>query len=113
MDRFNIETNPAIMHIMLYEQAVGAGVSPQAYLCCTSGLQGTWLVCLHLPSKFMSLLDGRATPWDGQDFAFLGEVTQSIVMTVFLLNTTYCAVMNTRVKRSDYIVTGGFRWSRP
>jgi hypothetical protein len=50
-------------------------------------------------------LDGSTTPWDGQGFGFLGEVTQAMVTTVTFPGTAFHAIMNSRCKTSDYIVT--------
>ncbi len=63
------------------------------------------IFCVHLPSKFVSALDGSTTPWDGQGFGFLGEVTQAMVTTVTFPGTAFRAIMNSRCKTSDYIVT--------
>jgi hypothetical protein len=69
MARFDIDVNPGVTHLILYEQAVGSGTTPQAYLCCSVVQQEVKIFCVHLPSKFVGALDGTATPWDGQGFA--------------------------------------------
>lgn len=83
MSRFNVNENPGISHVMPFEQAVGAGILPQAYICCSATHQrATRIYCIHLPSKIFLALDGVPTQWDGQGFAFLGDVTQQVAMTV-------------------------------
>jgi hypothetical protein len=84
---------------------VGSGAIPQAYLCCVANAAEVRVYCVHLPSKFVSALDGSTTPWDGQGFGFLGEVTQTMVTTVPFPSTAFRAVMNIRAKTYDYIVT--------
>jgi len=105
LTRLNVDANPNVTLAMLYEQAVGSGVAPQAYICCATSQQTTKIYCIHLPSRFVSALDGVATPWDGKGFAFLGEVTQTTVTTVDFPANAFRAIMNTRAKTSDYIVT--------
>jgi hypothetical protein len=104
MDRFDPEVNNAVSHVMLLEQAIGSGVVPQAYLCCAHVQQQMRIYCLHLPSKFTSLLDGRVTPWDGKCFAFLGEVSHGVVTTVTLPDNAFRTVQ-ARVRPVDYFVT--------
>jgi hypothetical protein len=65
MNRFDVEANPGVTHYMLYEQAVGAGTTPQAFICCAEQRQSTRIYCLHLPLKYVSALDGMMTLWDG------------------------------------------------
>jgi hypothetical protein len=50
-------------------------------------------------------LDGQTSPWDGNSYAFLGEITQGVVTTVNFPNNSFNPVMNIRSKSSDYIVT--------
>ncbi len=45
------------------------------------------------------------SPWDGNTYAFLGEITQGVITTVNFPNTSFNPVMNVRSKTSDYIVT--------
>ncbi len=105
MDRFDPEVNPALSHIMLYEQAVGSGPIPQAYLCCAHRQNQTKIFCLHLPSRYTGALDGHATPWDSLGFACLGEVTAGQVTTVMLPDNCFRAAPILRAKTADYIVT--------
>jgi hypothetical protein len=105
MTRFDVDASPGVTHALLYEQAVGTSAAPQAYLCCATVQQEVKIFCVHLPSKFMGALVGTATLWDGQGFASLGEVTNTTVTTVSFPNTVFQAVMNTRAKSSDYIIT--------
>jgi hypothetical protein len=52
MPRFDVNENPGISHVMLFEQAVGAGIIPQAYICCSATPQrATRIYCIHMPSK--------------------------------------------------------------
>jgi hypothetical protein len=94
MRRFDVDVNPGVTPLMLFEQAVGSGVVPQAYLCCATSQLEVKIYCVHLPSKFTSSLDGSITPWDGQGFGFLGEVTQSMVTTVSFPSTAFRTLMN-------------------
>ncbi len=50
-------------------------------------------------------MDGQTSPWDGNSYAFLGEITQGVVTTVNFPNNSFNPVMNIRSKSSDYIVT--------
>lgn len=101
--RFDPAQNVAITHVLLLEQAIGAGVVPQAYLCCTVNQGQIKILCLHMPSRFTSSLDGRRTPWDGKVFAFLGELTQGIATTVELPDKAFCSVINIRTRTYEYI----------
>jgi len=105
MNRFDLDVNPGATPLNLFEQATAAGPIPQAYLCCTQRQGHTIIQCLHLPSKITGSFTGRATPWDGQGFAFLGEITQTYATTVSLPNNAFRAIMNTKVRTADYIVT--------
>jgi hypothetical protein len=51
MERFDPERNNAISHVMLLEQAGGAGAIPQAYLCCMQRQNQTRLFCVHMFSR--------------------------------------------------------------
>jgi hypothetical protein len=101
----NPEINPGITAATLLEQAVGSGPVPQAYLCCTIRQNQVMILCLHLPSRYTSSLDGRITPWDGMSFAFLGEIIQGQVTTVAIPDTAFCVIANVRSHSTDYIVT--------
>ncbi len=105
MAKFDPEINPATSHVMLMELAVGAGSTPQAYLCCAVKQNQTRVFCLHTPSCYAGSLDGQVTPWDGNCFAFLGEVTQGSVSTVDLPLNVFRTVGYVQAKTSDYIVT--------
>jgi hypothetical protein len=105
LTRFDVDANPGVTHSLLYEQAVGASTTSQAYLCCATIQQEVKVFCVHLLSKFVGALDGTTTQLDRQGFAALGEVTNTTVTTVCLPNNVFRAVMNTRAKSSDYIVT--------
>jgi len=102
MSRFDIDENPGVTYLMLYEQAVGAGLIPQAFICCSNQRQSTRIYCVHMASKFVSALDGTTTPWDGLGFATLGDVTQANVTTIHLPDTIFRPRMNTRVKTLAY-----------
>jgi len=84
LERLDPETNNGLSHVMLLEQAVGTGPCPQAYLCCMNQQQRTRIYCIHLPSRFTSLLDGQVTQLDSCTFAFLGELIQGTVQNVIL-----------------------------
>jgi hypothetical protein len=49
---FDPAQNVAITHVLLLEQAIGAGVAPQAYLCCAMSQGQIKIYCLHMPSRF-------------------------------------------------------------
>ncbi len=97
--------NNTISHIILLEQAAGAGAIPQAFLCCSLRQQRVRIYCLHLPSKYIGALDGRITPWDGKVFAFVGDVSHNTATTVQLPDNAFRAFINVRVKTTDYMVT--------
>jgi hypothetical protein len=105
MARFDPEVNQATSHVMLLELAVGSGPVPQAYLCCSERRNQTRIFCIHMPSRFVGSLDGQATPWDGSNFAYLGELTQGVVTTINLPNTAFRTIANVHARTSDYIVT--------
>jgi hypothetical protein len=104
MERFDPELNPAISHIMLFEQALGLQAVPQAYLCCSHRQNQTRIYCVHLPSRYTSNLDGQVMPWDGLAFAFLGDIVQGQVTSVILPATAFRTVHNVRASNTDYIV---------
>ncbi len=87
------------------EQAIGSGPIPQAYLCCVHNAQRVRVHCIHLPTKFTSALNGKATPWDRNVYAYLGELTHGTVTTVNVPADAFCHIANIRVKTSDYMVT--------
>jgi hypothetical protein len=105
MDHLDPETNQLVTPLLLFEQAVAAGPIPQAYLCCALQRNQVRVYCLHMPAKYVGALDGQTSPWDGNSYAFLGEITQGVVTTVNFLNNSFNPVMNIRSKSSDYIVT--------
>jgi hypothetical protein len=105
MERMDPEVNNALSHVMLLEQAVGVGPVPQAYLCCSVRRNQVRVFCLHLPSRYVSSLDGNLTPWDGQIFAFLGEITQGMITTVELPANAFRTVNNVRAKTCEYIIS--------
>ena len=105
MERMDPEVNQALSHIMLLEQAVGMGPVPQAYLCCTVRRNQVRVFCLHLPSRYISSLDGNPTPWDGLTFAFIGEITQGMITTVELPANVFRTVNNVRARTCDYIIS--------
>jgi hypothetical protein len=53
----------------------------------------------------MSALNGRVTPWDGQSFAFLGNMAQGTATMIKLPELVFRAVMNNWVKTINYMVT--------
>jgi len=105
MSRFDINENPGISHVMLFDQAVGSGILPQAYICCSAPPQRTtWIHCIHLPSKIFLALDGVATQWDGQGFAFLGDVTQQVATTVSFPSNVFRSMAINRAPTSDHLI---------
>jgi hypothetical protein len=105
MVRFDPEVNPATSHVMLLELAVGRGASPQAYHCCTTRQNQTKIFCVHMPSRYAGSLDGQTTPWDGNCFAFLGEMKQGYIASINFPSTAFWTVGNVLSHSSDYIVT--------
>jgi hypothetical protein len=93
MDRFDPEFN-ATSHVTLLDQAVGSGPVPQAYLCCIRRQNQVRIVCIHLPSCFIGALDGQVTPWDGLNFACIGEVVQGQINTVIVPENSFRIVRN-------------------
>jgi len=94
MDWLDPETNQAVTPLILLEQAVRAGPVPQAYLCCALQQQQVRVYCVHIPSKYISTIDGQVTPWDGNSYAALGKITQGVVTTVTLPNTCFATILN-------------------
>ncbi len=60
---------------------------------------------ISLPSCYTGAMDGRATPWDGNSYAFLGDVTQWVINTVELPANAFRTIVNVQAKTSDYIAT--------
>jgi len=60
MRRFNASLPGAIASALLFEQVVVIGGStPQAYLFCTSTVDGPRIYCAHSPSKYVEAVDGN------------------------------------------------------
>lgn len=104
MQRFDPEHAASIAAEVLFEQAMGAGgTSHQAYFCCASTRRGPRVYTIHLPSRFVSALDGRTTPWDNSCYAFLGDVTQEVATTVVFPANAFQATPSTLVFTEDYL----------
>jgi hypothetical protein len=83
MRRFDASLPGAIASDLLFEQVVGVGGStPQAYLFCTSTVAGPRIYCAHSPSKYVEAVDGTVSRWDGQSFAFIGDVVMGMTSTI-------------------------------
>jgi hypothetical protein len=74
-------------------------------LRCIQCQARTYTVCVHLPSKYISALDGRTMPWDRKFFAYIGEIAHGTAITIQLPETAFRLVFNTRVKTIDHMVT--------
>ncbi|MFN9983024.1 MAG: hypothetical protein ACK53Y_24070, partial [bacterium] len=107
MERLDPEVNQAVTPLILFEQAVGAGPIPQAYLCCALQQNQVWIYCMHLPSRYISSMDGQVTPWDGNSYAALGEITQGVVTTVGFLNTSFSTVLTSGPRQ---VITFSITW---
>jgi hypothetical protein len=95
MARFDPESATVIPSEVLIEQALGNRPDMhQAYLCCVSTRRGPRVYCLLLPARFTSALDGRVTPWDGNLYTCLGEITQGTTTTVCFPATAFNIVAN-------------------
>jgi hypothetical protein len=105
LERLDPEVNNLITHELLLEQAVGNTVVSQAYLCCALQRDQVRVYCLHVVSRYTGSMDGRETPWDGNSYAYLGDVTQGVITTIELPATAFQSVANIRAKTSDYIIT--------
>jgi hypothetical protein len=87
MARFDAMSPYAPQSTTLFQQAVTTGeVTPQAYLFCASTNTEPRIYCAHLPSIYVSALEGTITPWDDHSFAFLGDLVQNLVSTIHFLN---------------------------
>jgi hypothetical protein len=49
MERLDPEVNRVISHVILFQQAIGTGPVPQAYLCCALQQNQVRIYCLYLP----------------------------------------------------------------
>jgi hypothetical protein len=49
-------------------------------------------------------MDGQVTPWDGNSYAALGEITKGVVTTATLPNKCFATVLCVRAKTTDYIL---------
>jgi hypothetical protein len=58
---------------------------------------------MHLLSKFISSLDGRATPWDNSCYAFLGDVTQGIATTIIFPNMAFAPLAPIMIYSEGYL----------
>jgi len=105
MEWFDPALNAAISHVHLLEQAVGSGATLQAYMCCATRQQQTKIFCVHLPTKVTSALTGEVTLWDGQIFAYLGELLHGTVTTVQLPVNIFCTITVAVTKTSKYMIT--------
>jgi hypothetical protein len=105
MQRFDPEINNALSHVMLLEQAVSCGAAPQAYLCCSQRQNQVKVYCLHMPSKYVGSLNGQTTPWDGEYFAFLGDLVQGVSTTIDLPPQTFHAIHHVQAYTVDYIIS--------
>lgn len=94
LERFDPEAYPAISHVMLLEQAICIRVAPQSYLCCTLRCNQVCIFSLNTSLPDIPVL--WVTQWDGQCFAFLGEVTQGITMTIAFPENVFQTMMNVR-----------------
>jgi len=56
LECFDPEVTTVLMHVLMHEQAVSSGPIPQAYLYCASQRQQVQIFCVHLPTKFPSVL---------------------------------------------------------
>jgi hypothetical protein len=98
MARFNPEVQGPVNANTLLEQALGTPAHvPQAYLCCVLSRRGIRIHCIHMPSRFVSSLDGRVTPWDGSSFAFLGDVVHGLTTTIVFPPNAFNVTGNVRV----------------
>ena len=105
MARFNPEVQEPVATNTLWEQALGTPPHvPQAYLCCALSRRGVRIHCLHMPSRFVGALDGRVTPWDGNAFAFLGDVVQGLATTVIFPPNAFNVTGNVRVLSQEVIL---------
>jgi hypothetical protein len=83
MRRFDASVPGAIASDLLFDQVVGVGGStPQAYLFCTSTVAEPRIYCAHSPSKYVEAVDGTASRWDGQSFAFIGDVVMGMTSSI-------------------------------
>jgi hypothetical protein len=84
MRRFDAHTDDPLDGESLWEKVVRLPPAcPQAYLMCSHTATGTRIYCLHTPTQYPEALDGSVTPWDQLGFAFLGDVFQGSITTVF------------------------------
>jgi hypothetical protein len=58
INRFDVDRNPGLTSVRLFEEATAAGPIPQAYLCCTQVRHQIRIKCLYMPSKFTGLFTG-------------------------------------------------------
>jgi hypothetical protein len=102
--RFDPENAAAAAPEILFEQALGCSSDKhQAYFCCALTRRGPRIYCMHLPSKFVSALDGHVTPWDNNCYAFLGDVTQDTATTVVFPVTAFTPLAPTMVYTEEYL----------
>ncbi len=58
---------------------------------------------MHLPSRFVTALEGKVTPWDNNIYAFLGDVTQDITTTICFPNNAFTALPPLTVYTEEHI----------
>jgi len=104
MQRFDADRDDAVTSAALFQQVMGLGGNVlQAYLCCGQSPVGPKVFCLHLPTRFVSALDGTPAPWNDLSFTFLGEVVQGLVSIVSFPEDVFDAVTE-QVKTLNYMV---------
>lgn len=80
MSQFGAES--PMTHQLLLDRVTGNMTTPQAYLAIyTTDVPRVY--CLHRPSRFVPDIMGTASPWDNASFAFLGDITEGIMTTVY------------------------------
>jgi hypothetical protein len=91
MNRFNAVVEEPVAAETLLEITLGNPTVPHTFLCCSAvHSPNTYKIYLvHLLSKYVPALDGRATPWDNRNFCFLGDVLTDTAITVAIPGTTF------------------------
>lgn len=104
MHQFNPAHPKAIQGNLLMDQALGLGTVPQAYLCCASSRCGTWVYCIHTPSRLTGALDGDITPWNNNLYAFLGELHQGFATIVNFPSTAFSLLERVPTRTTENIL---------
>ena len=90
------QADAPMAHQLLLDRVTGNVTTPQAYLAIYT-TDTPRVYCLHRPSRFVPAIMGPASPWDNASFAFLGDVTEGIMTSVYFPTDAFTLTPDTDV----------------